>query len=72
MAEPARRKNDFMGGNALDRMNPTTRRTGEKVTGLIMLTAGLGTLLFAIGVLSRHVSRPEPSLAWLFEFRLPR
>jgi ABC-2 type transport system permease protein len=56
----------------LERMDEPTRRTAGKVAALMMLTAGLATLLFAVGVLSRQVSRPEPSLAWLFEFPVPR
>ena len=66
------RGSDPIGGNALVHMNFETRRTADKVTALIMFTAGVGTLLFAIGILSRQVSRPEPSLAWLFEFPVPR
>ncbi len=67
-----RRGSDPVGGNALVHMNSETRRTADKVTSIIMFTAGTGTLLFAIGMLSRQISRPEPSLAWLFEFPVPR
>lgn len=70
--ESARRRSDPIGGNALEHMNAGTRRTADKVAALILLVAGTGTLLFAIGILSRQVSRPEPSLAWLFEFPVPR
>lgn len=72
MSPPARPRRDVMGGNALEHMTAETRRAADKVAALIMLTAGLGTMLFAIGVLSKQVSRPEPSLAWLFEFPVPR
>ena len=68
----ARRRSDPVGGNALEHMNAGTRHTAGRVTALIMFIAGTGTLLFAIGILSRQVSRPEPSLTWLFEFPVPR
>lgn len=54
------------------RLDPASRLIAEKVTGLMMFVAGAGTLLFAIGMLSRQITRPEPSLAWLFEFPVPR
>jgi ABC-2 type transport system permease protein len=66
-----RRQGDFI-AKPLQRMNPDTRRVAERVGGLLIMTAGLGTLLFAVGMLSRQISRPEPSLGWLFEFPVPR
>lgn len=56
----------------LEHMTPETVRTAEKVAALLMTLAGAGTLLFAVGILSRQLSRPEPSLAWLFEFPVAR
>ncbi len=56
----------------LQLLQPATRVAAEQVTALLMFVAGLGTLLFNIGMLSRQLSRPEPSLAWLFEFPVPR
>lgn len=68
----ARQQGDIMLEDPLQRMTRATRRTGDKVTGLMMLISGLGVLLFSAGMLSRNVTRPEPSLAWLFEFPVPR
>lgn len=70
--ESDRRRSDVVGGNAQELMTPATRRDADKVTALLMTLAGAGTLFFAVGMLSRQLSRPEPSLAWLFEFPVPR
>lgn len=67
----ARRHGDSI-DDPLQKMNADTRRSADRVAGLLMSMAGLGTLLFALGMLSRQISRPEPSLAWLFEFPVPR
>lgn len=53
-------------------MNVETRRAADRVAALLMLGAGLGTLLFSVGILTRQLSRPEPSLTWLFEFPVAR
>lgn len=60
------------GPNPFRGMAPATREQAERVAALLMMIAGGGTLLFGIGVLSRQITRPEPSLAWLFEFPVPR
>ncbi len=58
--------------DSLTIMNPATRRDADRVAALLMMMAGTGTLLFSIGILTRQLSRPDPSLAWLFEFPVSR
>lgn len=53
-------------------MTPENRPTAERAGGLLIALTALGSLLFAIGMASRNLARPEPSLAWLFEFPVPR
>jgi ABC-2 type transport system permease protein len=58
--------------DSLALMNAATRREADLVAALLMALAGAGTLLFSVGILTRQLSRPEPSLAWLFEFPVSR
>jgi len=58
--------------DSLALMTAETRRAADRVAALLMLGAGLGTLLFSVGILTRQLSRPEPALAWLFEFPVAR
>jgi len=53
-------------------MKAPARRDADRVAALLMVMAGAGTLLFSVGILTRQLSRPDPSLAWLFEFPVSR